>query len=228
MMEREETVRKVLDSALSGWPGELSPEVRGKLHLFIGEQLRWSKVIHIVGKNDAEKTLADQISDSLAMLRFARALFAAEKGAPAFTGPVIDIGTGFGFPGFVWKIVDDDLPVTLVERKEKAATFLERLAFSLKLAGLTIVRRDAEKEEIPGLFRVVTSKAAGRLGKMLPLAAKLLEPGGLYITVKERDWRWELEEEKATEMNFLKEEVIGESRGALVAFGRRSPCRSRG
>jgi 16S rRNA (guanine527-N7)-methyltransferase len=219
-MERDETIRKVLDTALSGWPGDLSPEAREKLHLFIGEQLRWSKVIHTVGRNDAEKTLAEQISDSLAMLRFARALVAAEIGAGAFAGPVIDIGSGFGFPGLVWKIVDDDLPVTLVERKEKAATFLERLAFSLKLAGLEIIRRDAEKDEIPGLFRVVTSKAAGRLGKMLPLAAKLLGPGGLYITVKERDWRWELEKEEAPEMNFMKEEMIGGSRGALVAFRR--------
>jgi len=219
-MERDETIRKVLDTALSRWPGDLSPEARGRLHLFIGEQLRWSRVIHTVGRNDAEKTLADQISDSLAMLRFARALIAAEKGAGAFTDPVIDIGTGFGFPGFVWKIVDDDIPVTLVERKEKVATFLESLAFSLKLAGLEIVRRDAEKDEIPGLFRVMTSKAAGRLGKMLPLAAKLLEPGGLYITIKERDWRWELEKEEASEMNFLKEEIIDGSRGALVAFRR--------
>lgn len=220
MMERDETIRKVLDAALSGWPGELSPETREKLHLFIGEQLRWSRVIHTVGRNDAEKALADQISDSLAMLRFARALVAAEKGAGAFAGPAIDIGTGFGFPGFVWKIVDNSLPVTLVERKERAATFLERLAFSLKLAGLEIVRCDAEKDEIPGLFRVVTSKAAGRLGKMLPLAAKLLEPGGLYITVKERDWRWELEKEDAPEMNFLREEMIDGGRGALVAFKR--------
>jgi len=218
MMERDETIRKVLDTALSRWPGDLSPEARGKLHLFISEQLRWSKVIHTVGRNDSEKTLADQINDSLAMLRFTRALLAAEKGAGAIAGPVIDIGTGFGFPGFVWKIVDDDLSVTLVERKEKTATFLERLAFSLKISGLAIVRRDAEKDEIPGLFRVVTSKAAGRLGKMLPLAAKLLEPGGLYITVKESDWRWELEKEEVPEMNFLKEEMIDGDRGALVAF----------
>jgi 16S rRNA (guanine527-N7)-methyltransferase len=154
------------------------------------------------------------------MLRFARDLLAAEKGPGAFAGPVIDIGTGCGFPGFVWTIGDDGLPVTLVERKEKAATFLERLAFSLKLDGLEIVRRDAEKDEIPGLFRVLTSKAAGRLGKMLPIAAKLLEPGGLYITVKERDWRWELEEEEAPEMNFLKEETIDGNRGTLVAFRR--------
>ncbi|MCU0638278.1 MAG: class I SAM-dependent methyltransferase [Candidatus Krumholzibacteria bacterium] len=217
-MERDETIRKVLDTVLSRWPGELSPGALGKLHLFIGEQVKWNKVIHIFGRNDTEKTIADQISDSLAMLLFARELLAEKKGPGAFAGPVIDIGTGFGFPGFVWKIVDDGLPVTLVERKEKAATFLERLALSLKLDGLEIVRRDAEKDEIPGLYRIVTSKAAGRLGKMLPIAAKLLEPGGLYITVKEKDWRWELEKEEAPGMKFLKEETIEGNRGALVAF----------
>ena len=242
MMKRDETIEKVLDAALSQWHGELSLEIRGKLQLFIGEQLKWIKIFHTVGRNEAEKTLADQIRDSLEMLQFSSAIFVDETGSGVVPGAgaveragavshdgrnegtgagecrVVDIGTGFGFPGFVWKIVEDGLDVTLVERKERAATFLERLAFSMKLSGLAILRCDAEKDEIPGKFHVVTSKAAGRLGKMLPLAAKLLEPGGLYVTIKERDWKWELEGIKTPAMALLKEKTIDGDRGVLVAF----------
>lgn len=221
MKARDEAIAQVRNAALAPGIGHLSPEALEKLDVFIGEQLRWSTRIHTVGKQNAGAALAVQIRDSLLMLRFARGLFIEQPRGGGFSGPIVDIGTGYGFPGFVWKLADDGLCLTLVERKEKVATFLERLAVSMKLTGIRIVRGDAEKDETLGLFRLCTSKAAGRLDRMLPLAIRLLEIGGLYVTVKERDWRWELENADAAGMEFLEEEIVPEGGGFLVAFRKR-------
>ncbi len=221
MKEKIEDIARVRNAALAPWTGSISPEALEKLDIFIGEQLGWSARIHTVGKKNAGAALAAQIRDSLMMLRFARGFFIEHTEGGGFSGPIVDIGTGYGFPGFVWKLVDDGLRLTLVERKEKAAIFLERLVSSMKLNGIRIVNSDAEKDETLGLFRLFTSKAAGRLGRMLPLAMKLLENGGLYITIKERDWRWEIEGAGTAGMNFLEEEAVPEGGGYLVAFRKR-------
>ena len=97
-----------------------------------------------------------------------------------------DIGSGYGFPGIVWKIIRPDIDITLFERKEKAALLLERIIRNLDLSGIR-VEGEAKIGSEHEPFCLVVSKAAGRLSSMLPLAEELLTPSGSYVTIKEKD-----------------------------------------
>ena len=160
--------------------GEHPPE---KLREYVEELVRWGGRMHLTARERMPEAIAAQISDSLVMLELA-----------GDGGRVADIGTGAGFPGMVWKMARPGWKVTLFERKERIALFLERTAARLGLDGLDVRAEDVRPGAAEERFDVVTSKAAGRLGEILPLAAGLLRPGGLYVTAKGPGWEGEIAE----------------------------------
>ena len=176
--------------ALSGMAG-LADTERLNLGAFLAEVSIWGERIHLMGRARRNENLRWQLIDSLLLLA------AAERAAPDLFGAsrvrLADIGSGAGFPGAVWKIARPRLETVLFERKRKPHIFLERTIAVLGLAGAEASGEDAAAHAGAGSFDVVVSKAAGRLPEMLPLAARLLVPGGLYVTIKGAAWKEELE-----------------------------------
>lgn len=140
-----------------------------------------------------------------------------------FALKVADIGSGAGFPGIVWKIARPDLEVTLFERKERTHAFLERIITTLGMPGLEAVSEDAERYSRARPFDIVTSKAAGRLSGLLPLAERLLISGGVYLTIKGETWQKELSGATPPTMRFLGANELPERRGVAVGFRKMPP-----
>lgn len=170
---------EVWEKVLEELQGAEPPE---KLREYVGELVEWGDRIHLTGRERMAEAIAAQISDSMIMLEL------AGDGAG-----IADIGAGAGFPGIVWKLANPRWEMTLFERKERLATFLERTAAVLGLRGVTVRAEEATPETEGGPFDVVASKAAGRLGEILPVAAGLLHRGGVYITAKGEGWESEME-----------------------------------
>jgi 16S rRNA (guanine527-N7)-methyltransferase len=104
---------------------------------------------------------------------------------------IADIGSGAGFPGLVWKLIQPSLVVTLIERNQKKATFLERSVVVLALAGVEVIHGDASEvgnyERFHGQLDVVASVAVSGPSEMARLAEPFLRPGGHYCTMRPRD-----------------------------------------
>lgn len=100
----------------------------------------------------------------------------------------VDIGTGAGFPGIVWKILEPHVSITLIERNHKKVTFLMRTATALGLSDVSVVERDAlEASASPDLsnsFDLAVTFAVGDTQRVGPFVDKLLRPGGLYATLR--------------------------------------------
>lgn len=154
----------------------MEDQTRERLSLFIEDIREMGVKTHLVGKEHLRKNILRQIIDSIMLLN----LFEKEHEGG---GPIADIGSGAGFPGMVWKILAPELEITLIERKSKLASFLEREARRLKLDDIDIFEGKAE-EAGKGYYRAAVSKAAGKLDSILPVAESLLQEGGLYLTVK--------------------------------------------
>jgi 16S rRNA (guanine527-N7)-methyltransferase len=131
---------------------------------------------------------------------------------------VADIGSGAGFPGIVWSIFRPDLDVTLFERKERTHAFLERVIGILAMGGVRALAEDAAEKPRAGSFDLAISKAAGRLWELLPLAEKLVLPGGAYLTIKGSSWREELDSAKSSAMRFERAAELPEGRGYALTF----------
>jgi 16S rRNA (guanine527-N7)-methyltransferase len=160
--------------------GEIEPP--GKLREYVEELVKWGGRIHLTGRERMTDAIAAQVSDSMIMLELAGG-----------GGTVVDVGAGAGFPGMVWKLARPDWDIVLFERKERLATFLARTATLLGLEGVSVRAEDAALNGGCAGADVVTSKAAGRLGDILPIAGGMLKRGGIYVTAKGEGWEAELE-----------------------------------
>ena len=106
-------------------------------------------------------------------------------------GPLIDVGTGAGFPGLVLKILCPALPVTLLDAQQKRLDFLSEVAADLELEGVTFLHaRGEEAGHMPELresFAWATARAVADLRVLGELCLPLVAPGGLFLAMKSVD-----------------------------------------
>ena len=99
--------------------------------------------------------------------------------------PLLDIGTGAGFPGLVIKILRPDQPVTLAESRAKKIGFLEHVRRTLALRECSILHQRVMPGDsgLVGQFGAVVSRAFKSLEPFVELARPFLQPGGRVIAM---------------------------------------------
>lgn len=99
-------------------------------------------------------------------------------------GPLVDIGTGAGYPGIPIAIMVDR-HVTLVESVKKKARFLSEVLQGLALeADVAPERVEEFATGHLGEFAVVSARAVSSLASLVELASPLLFVGGRLIAYK--------------------------------------------
>jgi 16S rRNA (guanine527-N7)-methyltransferase len=134
--------------------------------------LKWNHRINLTAINESEQILTRHFGESL---------FTARKLSqdPAPFGSLIDLGSGSGFPGIPIKIWVPELTVTLVESRQKKATFLREVARTLGLDRLEVANQRAEKLALQA--DVVTIRAVEKFEESLSVAASLVKNGGRLV-----------------------------------------------
>jgi 16S rRNA (guanine527-N7)-methyltransferase len=127
----------------------------------------------LVGSTDPAWVVENLFLDSLLFL----------KTLPTDSRDLLDLGAGAGFPGVPLKIVEPALRLTLVEAKSRRASFLSTLVRELELVGVRVINDRAEHivDQTELRFDAVVMRCAGSLDAVLPLAGRLLKPGGVAI-----------------------------------------------
>lgn len=139
------------------------------------------KRISLTSLRDRESIERRHFLESLALLR-------AVEDAGALGSPVIDIGSGAGFPGVPIKIARPDLELTLLEATEKKAAFLGRLIARLGLTGVRVIHgraedvaHDPEQREV---YTLAVARAVAPLPALVELALPFVRVGGYLATPK--------------------------------------------
>lgn len=107
---------------------------------------------------------------------FGEALFAARHLMTENTHTVADVGSGAGFPGIPIKIYAPQLHVTLIEAHGKKATFLREVVRALSLIGVEVFPGRAE--DWGKTADLVTLRAVEKFETILPVATRIVSPGG--------------------------------------------------
>jgi 16S rRNA (guanine527-N7)-methyltransferase len=161
-----EGAREILGRALT------QPEV-DSFQKYLELIIKWQRVQRLVGSSDPLWIAESLFLDSLLFLRV----------LPGGLRSIADLGSGAGFPGIPIKIVQPDIDVTLIESRERRVSFLSTVVRDLTLGGTRVLNARAEDLESRSgeRFGAVLMRCAGNPGRLLPLAARLVRPGGIVV-----------------------------------------------
>src|SRR5437899_11564442 len=88
--------------------------------------------------------------------------------------PVVDVGSGAGFPGIPLKIAYPNITLTLIEAQQRKAVFLKEVLRALHLdIEVKNVRAEDFVRTDPGLADLVTLRAVEKCEGIVPVAARL-------------------------------------------------------
>jgi len=156
------TGSKILDVALS------SDQV-DRFVSYLALLSQWNDTFNLTSISDPVAVVRLHFLDSLAITPF------LDK-----SGPLLDIGSGAGFPGMPLKIVFPYMAITLVEPRRKRVNFLRALIRHLQIKDVNIIEGRVEDltPKLAGSFSTVALRAVGNLDFLLPQIRPLLQPGG--------------------------------------------------
>jgi 16S rRNA (guanine527-N7)-methyltransferase len=145
----------------------------GKLAKYLELLVKWQKVQRLVGSSVPASIIDDLLLDSLLFVRVL---------SPGVER-LMDLGSGAGLPGIPLSIVLSSVQVTLVEAKQKRASFLSTAVRELSLRSTRVINSRAEDLplEYERSFDAVVMRCAGPLDDMMPLAARFVAPGGSVV-----------------------------------------------
>ena len=134
-----------------------------------------------------------------------------------FEKTILDIGSGMGLPGIVLAIALPDFEITLSERRQKRATFLQITKSTLELTNVNVFKGDIQ--HMPnGEYRYITALAVGSFSYLYSVSKHLHAPKITFLSRKGENWLEEVDElEHSCNMPVNAEKVADlSSHGSLV------------
>lgn len=147
------------------------PEAVERLRAYVDLLSKWQSRINLVAPATLDDAWRRHILDSGQLLPLM-------DGRP---GPVLDLGSGAGFPGLVLAILGRD-DVVLVESDGRKAAFLREAA---RVTGTKVVVEACRIEALrPIRAGIVTSRALAPLSDLLHYARRFADESTLYLFLK--------------------------------------------
>ncbi len=163
----------------------VSRETLERLEAYVALLIKWQATLNLV----APSTLADvwrrHILDS------AQVFALIDRPAE----PLVDIGSGAGFPGLVLGIMGATA-LHMIESDARKCAFLREAA---RITDTKATIHNRRIEAVPGFAAAtVTARALAPLTKLLDYAAPFLGSGGIALFLKGKTWDAELTEARLT------------------------------
>lgn len=197
----------------------LDHEALGRFRLYWEELRQWNRTVRLVSKADLTSVLWLHFLDSLSVLP----LIDPQR-------PLLDVGSGAGFPGVPLKIAAPELRVDLMEPRRRKANFLRHLIRTLGLEDIHVhqLRLEQGGTEL-GRFPTVVARALAPPVLWLKWATGVLAGGGSLLLMLGqrqeveqvepalRQLGWEVSEQRQ-----LRLPVVDRRRSIVVL--KRGPC----
>ena len=158
---------------LPGIDRALTDEEGGLFGKYLDLLIKWQMVHRLVGSTEPAWVAENVFLDSLCFL-------------PALSPEVqriADLGSGAGIPGIPIAIVRRDLRLTLIEARQRRASFLSTVVRELGLENVTVVPGRAEElgPSMHEAFDAVVMRCAGPADAILDIAFDLVRAAGVIV-----------------------------------------------
>ncbi len=159
-----ETLPPLSPQSLLDHPG-ITPEVIGKLTIYLDLLQEWRERINLVGRSTLLDPWRRHILDSAQIFPL----------LPSATETVFDVGSGAGFPGLVLALMEDATTrpyVKLIESDARKCGFLRQVIAKTGARASVINVRAEQMVSHPAA--VITARAVAPLARLLDFSAPLL------------------------------------------------------
>ena len=167
----EERIRKLLEPFLD--PTSLSDSQLKLVSTYLDLLLKWNSKINLTAVRDPEAIVSRHFGESFFAARHLLIDRVVDRDSSA---TAIDIGSGAGFPGLPFKLWSPTLNLALIEANQRKAIFLREVVRALALSQVDLLAQRAE--DVQACADLVSLRAVERFEKTLPIAQRLLKPGG--------------------------------------------------
>ena len=159
----------------------LSDQVIDQLMTYLDLVEKWNRVYNLTAIREREEMIKLHFLDSLSILKHVH------------VKNILDVGSGAGFPGIVLAITKPELKVTVMDSVNKKTTFMQQVKSELSLKNLDVVNSRVEDYQPTTLFEAVTSRAFSNLKNMMSLTQHTLQKEGVWLAMKSKDVKQEVE-----------------------------------
>ncbi len=159
----------------------LSDQMNDQLMAYLNLVEKWNRVYNLTAIRDRDEMIKLHFLDSLSILNYVN------------VKNLLDVGSGAGFPGVVLAIVKPEMKVTVMDSVNKKTTFMQHVKIELSLTNLNVVNGRVEEYQPAILFDAVTSRAFSNLKNMISLTQHILQKNGMWLAMKSKDVKEELE-----------------------------------
>ena len=173
--------RDLLIEGLQRMDLKLSDQVIDQLMTYLDLVEKWNRVYNLTAIRERDEMIKLHFLDSLSILNHVH------------VKNILDVGSGAGFPGIVLAITKPELKVTVMDSVNKKTTFMQQVKSELSLTNLDVVNSRVEDYQPTTLFEAVTSRAFSNLKNMMSLTQHTLQKDGVWLAMKSKDVREELE-----------------------------------
>ena len=189
----------------------LKPDQQAKLGIYIQQLLHFNKTVALFSRKQSADFCWELALDSF----IAGQLISEELKDIE----IADIGSGNGFPGIVFALLQPSCSFLLFEPNKKKAQFLEYCIWKMNLHNVKV--KNMLVEEYPGKLKYGVSKAFLSLEQRLILTEPMFVSGASYYhfcsTNWEKEWdhlpmklqnKWQVTAQNYSYLSFLSERVL--------------------
>ena len=187
--------RDLLIEGLQRMDLKLSDQVIDQLMTYLNLVEKWNRVYNLTAIRERDEMIKLHFLDSLSILNHVH------------VKNILDVGSGAGFPGIVLAITKPELKVTVMDSVNKKTTFMQQVKSELSLTNLDVVNSRVEDYQPTTLFEAVTSRAFSNLKNMMSLTQHTLQKEGVWLAMKSKDVREELEAFEKNQYTLISLEV---------------------
>jgi len=156
----------------------LSPTQITQFNSYLEMLFTWNNQINLFSRWDTDRLSERHLLESLAWI---------PQLEQQFKSPIMDLGSGAGFPGIPLAIYRPDIKVVFVEAIKKKADFLNRVVNRLSLNSEVLTERvETLGSEISqqGYYPLIIARAVASLDLLLQWTRKILSSTGILIAFK--------------------------------------------
>ncbi|MBM4277170.1 MAG: 16S rRNA (guanine(527)-N(7))-methyltransferase RsmG [Deltaproteobacteria bacterium] len=169
--------RRLLIEGAKAFGIDLNERMMEAFDLYLRELLKWNTKINLTAIRSEKGIVLKHFLDSLSVVPH----------LPEISS-LLDIGSGAGFPGIPFKMVQPSLEVTLIDSVRKKVDFQSHIIRTLGLKGIKAIHGRIQDREIlealGGRFDAIIARAFSDLDTLLLLSFPFLKKGGILLAMK--------------------------------------------